>query len=100
MVLARSGPSKLPLAPLTLAVLMAERMSARVRPAAASALGLTCTRTAGRSPPESVTRPTPESWEIFWARRVSTRSSSRVMGMASLMTARVMMAGSAGLTLL
>ena len=50
MVLARSGPSKLPLASLTLAEAMAERTSARVRPAPARALGLTCTRTAGRCP--------------------------------------------------
>ena len=34
-----------------------------------------CTRTAGRCPPTTRTRPTPGSWETFWARRLSARSS-------------------------
>ena len=84
MVLVRWGPSKLPLASLTLAEAMAERTSAMVSPAEARAEGLTCTRTAGRCPPDRVTRPTPVICEIFCASRVSTRSSSRVRGMASL----------------
>ena len=100
MVEARRGPSRLPLAEFTLAWVMAVRMSASVRFFWASALGFTCTRTAGRSPPESVTRPTPVICEIFCARRVSARSSSFVMGSVSLVSASVMMGGSAGLTLL
>ena len=100
MVEARSGPSRLPLDASTLALEMAERTSASVRPALARALGLTWMRTAGFSPPESVTRPTPEICEIFWASLVSARSSSFVMGMVRLVTASVMMGGSAGLTLL
>src|ERR1700743_2359276 len=35
-------------------------------------------RTAGRCPPERLTRPTPGSCEIFCARRVSTKSSTSV----------------------
>ena len=48
MVDARLGPSKLPLAWLTLAWLMAVRTSSSENPAAAKATGLTCTRTEGR----------------------------------------------------
>ena len=57
-------------------------------------------RTAGRCPPETLTRPTPESWEIFWARRVSARSCTSVSGMDSEVSAKEMMGASAGLTLL
>ena len=52
---------------------MALRTSSRPRPLAASAFGLACTRTAGRCPPESVTRPTPAICESFCASRVSAR---------------------------
>ena len=34
-------------------------------------MGFTWTRTAGFWPPLMLTRPTPGSWEIFWANRVS-----------------------------
>ena len=37
-------------------------------------------RTAGRWPPLMLTRPTPGSWEIFWASRVSTISWTWVSG--------------------
>ena len=94
------GPSRLPLEELTLAAATALRMSSTVRFAWARALGFTLMRTAGLSPPERVTRPTPESWDSFWAMRVSARSSRRVMGRVSLVRARVMTGGSAGLTLL
>ena len=79
MVLVRWGPSKLPLASLTLAEAMAERTSAMVSPAEARAEGLTCTRTAGRCPPDRVTRPTPV---IRYTWRTSARpcSTSRVFG--------------------
>ncbi len=39
-------------------------------------MGLTWTRTAGLWPPLMLTRPTPGSWEIFWANLVSARSST------------------------
>ena len=38
-------------------------------------------RTAGRWPPDSVTRPTPETWLIFCASRVLTRFCTSVSGM-------------------
>ena len=64
------------------------------------AWALSFTRTAGRWPPARVTRPTPETWEIFCATRVSTMSSTWVIGIAEEVTARVMIGGSAGFTLL
>ena len=69
------------------------------RPSAASFCKLACTRTAGRCPPEIETRPTLGSWEIFWAMRVSARSSTVVMGRLLDDTARVITGASAGLTL-
>ena len=74
MVAARAGPSKLPLALLTLLLATAVRMSANVSPIAANACGLACTRTAGRWPPLMVTNPTPETCEIRVAKRVSAKS--------------------------
>ena len=70
------------------------------RPSAASFCRFACTRTAGRWPPEMLTRPTPESCEIFCAMRVSDRSTSWVMGSVREDTARVMTGASAGFTLL
>ena len=52
-------------------------------------MGLACTRTAGFWPPLMVTRPTPGSCEIFWARVVSAKSSTSCSGMASELSARV-----------
>ena len=100
MVEERRRPSRLPLAVFTLAADMAVRMSSMVRSALARAFGFTLTLMAGRSPPERVTIPTPESWESFCAMRVSARSSRRVMGKMSLVSASVMTGGSAGFTLL
>ncbi len=94
------GPSKLPLAWLTLAVATAVRKSSRVRPYAASAAGLACTRTAGRCPPLMLTSPTPGSWAIFWASRVSARSSTWGSGKVAEVSPRVRMGVSAGFTLL
>src|SRR5665647_1701091 len=45
---------------------------------AASAFGLTCMRTAGRWPPLMLTRPTPDSCEIFCANRVDTRLAQKI----------------------
>ena len=73
-MVARVGPSKLPLGMLTLAALIARRMSPMPSPAEASACGLTWMRTAGRCPPARLTRPTPGSCDRRWAMRVSTRS--------------------------
>jgi hypothetical protein len=100
MVEARVGPSKLPLAALTLALASAVRRSSRLMPYAASALGLARTRTAGRCPPLMLTRPTPGSCEIFCARRVSARSSTAMSGKVREVRARVMIGVSAGFTLL
>ncbi len=49
----------------------AVRTSSRVSPVPESASGSTWTRTAGRCAPPSVTRPTPDTWLIFWARMLS-----------------------------
>lgn len=51
-------------------------------------------------PAGSVTSPTPETCEIFCATRVSTMSSTWVIGIAFEVTASVIIGGSAGLTLL
>ena len=56
-------------------------------------------RTAGRWPPEMLTRPTPGNCEIFCARRVSARSSTCVSGSVLEVTASVRTGASAGLTL-
>lgn len=56
-------------------------------------------RMAGRWPPDSDTRPTPETWLIFWARRVLTRFCTSVSGRVSDVIARVRTGASAGLTL-
>ena len=68
-------------------------------PSEASFCKFACTRTAGRWPPEILTRPTPYSCEIFWAMRVSDRSTNCVMGKVRDETARVITGASAGLTL-
>ncbi len=76
------------------------RTSSRPRPLDASARGFTCTRTAGRWPPESVTSPTPGNCEIFCARRVSTRFCTSGSGTDLELMPSVRMGASAGLTLL
>ena len=63
-------------------------------------MGLACTRTAGFWPPLMVTRPTPGSCEIFWARVVSAKSSTFWRGIVSQLSAKVRMGASAGFTLL
>ncbi len=100
MVEARSGPSKLPLAPLTLALPMAVRMSSIDSPSAASACVLAWMRTAGRCPPLMLTRPMPGSCDSFCATRVSTMSSSLGSGSVLEVMASVRIGASAGLTLL
>jgi hypothetical protein len=60
---------------------------------------LTCSRTAGRCPPLTLTRPTPVSCEIFCASRVSLKSSRSVSAMVFDVTAMVRIGASAGLTL-
>ncbi len=100
IVYARVGPSKLPLAWFVFAFAMAVRRSSIDRPCEAIAFGFTCTRTAGRCPPDSVTRPTPGICEIFCARRVSTRFCTCVIGIVFEVIPSVMIAASAGFTLL
>jgi len=100
MVDARLGPSKLPLAWLTLAWLMAVRTSSSENPAAAKATGLTCTRTEGRWPPAMLTKPTPETCDKRWAMRFSTMSLTWVMGREGELRAKLKIGASAGLTLL
>ena len=56
-------------------------------------------RTAGRWPPDSVTRPTPLTCEIFCASRVLTRFCTSVSGRLLEVTANVSTGASAGLTL-
>ena len=63
-------------------------------------MGLTWMRTAGFWPPLILTKPTPESWEIFCASRVSARSSTLESGNVFEVSARVRIGASAGLILL
>ncbi|CAB5723950.1 Uncharacterised protein [Delftia tsuruhatensis] len=100
MVEARAGPSKPPLACLTLAAAMAVRTSSSVMPRLASAVGLAWMRTAGRRPPAMATRPTPLTCESLGASRFSTRSLTRITGSVGEVMASVRMGASAGLTLL
>jgi hypothetical protein len=95
----RAGPSSVPFGELTLALLMVVRRSSMLSPYAASARTLAMTRTAGRWPPLTLTRPTPSICEIFCASRVSARSSSVVSGSVLEISPRVMMGASAGFTL-
>ena len=71
-----------------------------LRPYAASAFGLAWMRTAGRWPPAMLTSPTPGSWEIFCASRVSARSWICGSGIVRDVSASVTIGVSAGLTLL
>jgi hypothetical protein len=98
MVYERVAPSMLPLAPLALAAVMAVRMLSSPRPCEASARISACTRTAGRCPPDSVTRPTPVTWLIFNASRVLTMFCTSVSGSVSEVMASVSTGASAGLT--
>ena len=84
----------------TLAWVMAVRTSSVEKPAAAKAVGLICTRTAGRRPPAKLTRPTPLTCDKRCARRFSTMSCTRVMGSVGELMASVRMGASAGFTLL
>jgi len=88
------------LAWFTLLAATAVRTSPRVSPLAARAAGLAWMRTAGFCPPLMLTRPTPGSWEIFWANRVSAKSSTLDSGRLFEVSARVRMGASAGLILL
>ncbi len=56
-------------------------------------------RTAGRWPPLMLTSPTPGSWEIFCASRVSTKSSTCVSGIVFDVSPSVRIGASAGFTL-
>ncbi|NHH80489.1 hypothetical protein DRA46_02573 [Burkholderia gladioli] len=78
---------------------MVVRRSSRFRPYCASASGLAWIRTAGRLPPDRLTRPTPETCEIFIARRVSVRSCTCESGSVLEVIASVRIGASAGLTL-
>ena len=62
--------------------------------------GFAWMRTAGFCPPPIETKPTPGSWEIFWARVVSARSSTLESGSVSEVRPRVRIGASAGFTLL
>src|SRR5262249_62056466 len=79
---------------------MATRRSSRVNPYEPSAVGFTCTRTAGFWPPLILTRPTPGSCEIFCARRVSARSCTFTRGSVFEVRARVRIGAAAGVGLL
>ncbi len=82
---------------LTLLAAIAARTSSRVRPDPASAAGSTWTRTAGFCAPLMVTRPTPNTWEIFCARMLSAASFTWSSGSVFEVTASVRMGTSAGL---
>ena len=89
----------LPLAPLAFAAVIAVRTLSSVRPYEARARVSTWIRTAGRCPPDNVTRPTPATWLIFSARRVLTMFWTSVSGSDSEVMASVRTGASAGLTL-
>ena len=93
------GPSNPPLAPFTLADATALRTSSIARPYAATRAGSTRTRTAGRSPPCTVTLPTPSIWLSFGCSSVSAASLIRSMGMLSEVSASDRIGASAGFTL-
>ena len=93
------GPSKLPLAVLELALLMAVRRLLKVMPLAASAWVLAWMRIAGFCPPSRLTSPTPVTWLIFCARRVLTMFCTSVSGSSLEVMARLITGVSAGLTL-
>lgn len=93
------GPSKLPLAELELALLMAVRKLLSVMPLAASACVLAWMRMAGFCPPSKLTRPTPLTWLIFCASRVLTMFCTSVSGSSLEVMARLSTGVSAGLTL-
>ena len=95
----RFGPSKLPLALFAFADEIAVRSVSMPMPYEASACVSAWIRTAGRWPPASVTRPTPETWLIFCASRVLTRFCTSVSGTVSDEIASVSTGASAGLTL-
>ena len=78
---------------------MAVRRLSSPRPMLASASRLPCTRTAGRCPPASVTRPTPLIWLIFCASRVLTMFCTSVSGRLSELMASCRIGASAGFTL-
>jgi hypothetical protein len=88
------------LAFFTLAATIAERRPSIPSPLDASACGLAWMRTAGRCPPDSVTRPTPGTCDSFCAKRVSARFWTCGNGSDAEVSARVTIGASAGLTLL
>ncbi len=98
IVYARVGPSKLPFGVLTFRFEIVVRRSSRFIPYCASAVGFAWIRTAGRLPPDRLTRPTPAICEIFIARRVSARSCTCVSGSVFDLTASVSTGASAGFT--
>src|SRR5580704_1485152 len=100
IVHAWDGPSKFPLAWFTFALASAVRRVSRLRPYDASAVGFARTRTAGRCPPLILTRPTPWSWEILCAIRVSANSSIFGSGTVVDVMANVRIGASAGFVLL
>src|SRR3546814_8335750 len=100
MVVDLLGTSRLPLGCLPVAHTMAERKLANVSRWAARARGLACIRTAGRCPPVMLTRPTPDTCDSFCATRMSIRSRTSYSGKVGEVTARLITAVSAGLTLL
>ena len=86
------------MAPFAFDPVIAVRTSVSVRPYEASARVSTWMRTAGRCPPESVTRPTPFTWLIFKASRVFAMFCTSVSGKVSDVIASDSTGASAGFT--
>ena len=93
------SPENAPLGELAVAVERAERTSSIERPTPASADGSTETRTAGCCPPPTVTCPTPETCEIFWARMVFAVSNTWPIGSVVEVSATIRIGASAGFAL-
>ncbi len=94
------GPSKPPLAWLTLAAAMARAQVLQGQAVGRQGGGVGLNPHRRPLPAADADQPTPGSWEIFWASRVSARSSTLGRGRVLEVRARVRMGASAGLTLL
>ena len=77
----------------------AVRISSRPTPIWLRRLGSTRTRTAGLAPPPTMTWPTPETCESFWARIESAASNRRLTWSVCEVRPRIRIGASAGFTL-
>ena len=93
----RRFPSITPFGLSVVTVAITPRISSSVRPLAAILAGSICTRIEGFCSPAIVTCPTPDSWLICWAMRLSARSFASISGMVSDVIESSRIGASAGL---